>query len=131
MSPDEIVALILRLPSTEQSSHFGNADFRVGGKIFASHPKPGQFNLNITPEQQAMLTEAEPRAFAALPNKWGEKGWTSAWAEHLDETTALSAFRMAWANVAPRALVNAELSPQAGATTTPSNGRGQPRQPGR
>lgn len=77
MSSDEIVALILSLPSAEQSSHFGNADFRVGGKIFASHPKPGQFNLNLTPEQQA------------------------------------------------------ELSPQAGATTTPSNGRGQPRRPGR
>lgn len=107
MSPDEVVSLILSLPEVRQSAHFGHTDFRVANKIFATHPRPGQFNLNLRPEQQALLVEAEAAMFQAIPNKWGEKGWTTADAQALDEVTALSALRMAWTNVAPRAIADA------------------------
>lgn len=104
MTEEAIIALALSLPEATQSSHFGTMDFRVRNKIFASHPKPEALNLNLTREQQQMLVEAEPGIFAPLPNKWGEKGWTSAAIAALDKATALSALRMAWSNVAPKTL---------------------------
>ena len=101
MSPEEVVALIVSLPGVQQSAHFGTVDFRVANRIFATRPTPGDFNLKLSREQQAMLTESEPAMFRPVPNKWGEKGWTTAQADALDAVTALSAFRMAWSNVAP------------------------------
>ena len=104
MKEADLVALALALPEAAQSAHFGTTDFRVRNKIFASHPKPESFVLKLTPEQQQMLVEAEPAIFAPLPNKWGQKGWTAASIGALDAPTARSALRMAWGNVAPKAL---------------------------
>jgi hypothetical protein len=104
MTEADLFALVLALPEATQSSHFGNVDFRIRNKIFASHPQPETLVLKLTGEQQQMLAEAEPTIFAPLPNKWGEKGWTSASIAGLDETTARSALTMAWGNVAPKVL---------------------------
>jgi hypothetical protein len=104
MKEADLLALVLSLPEAAQSAHFGNTDFRVRNKIFATHPKPESLVLKLTPEQQEMLVGAEPRVFAPLPNKWGEKGWTSASIKALDKATARSALTMAWGNVAPKAL---------------------------
>ena len=104
MKEAELLALVLALPEATQSSHFGNMDFRVRNKIFASHPKPETLVLKLTPEQQEMLVETESTIFAPLPNKWGEKGWTNASIAALDKATARSALTMAWGNVAPKVL---------------------------
>ena len=104
MDADAATALALSMPEAVQSSHFGNADFRVRDRIFASMPKAGAMVLKLTTEQQEMLVEAEGAVFSALPNKWGEKGWTTVLLAALDEPTALSALWMAWGNVAPKAL---------------------------
>lgn len=105
MTEAELTTLVLALPQTEQSSHFGTADFRVGGKIFASRPEPGLVVLKLNVGQQEMLTGSESTIFAKLPNKWGDKGWTSARVAALDEPTARSALLMAWSNVAPKQLL--------------------------
>ena len=104
MKEIELVALILSFPEAEQSSHFGNNDFRVRGRIFASYPEPERLVLKLSVEQQAMLIESESGIFGRLPNKWGDKGWTKARIGMLDEATARSALQMAWANVAPKRL---------------------------
>ena len=104
MSEAELFALILTFPEAEQSSHFGTTDFRVRGKIFASHPEPERLVLKLTVEQRDMLTETASKVFARLPNKWGDKGWTNARIAVLDLATARSALQMAWANVAPKHL---------------------------
>jgi hypothetical protein len=104
VSQAELFALILSFPEAEQSSHFGTTDFRVRGKIFASHPEPERLVLKLTIEQQEMLTETAAKVFAKLPHKWGDKGWTSASIPDLDEPTARSVLRMAWGNVAPKSL---------------------------
>ena len=36
MTPSDLRRLALALPGTEESSHMGAPDFRVGGRIFAS-----------------------------------------------------------------------------------------------
>ncbi|MHB1102256.1 MAG: MmcQ/YjbR family DNA-binding protein [Devosia sp.] len=104
MTETELIALILALPEVEQSSHFGNLDFRVRRKIFVSRPEPGRLVLKLGVDQQQMLTDSESEVFTKLPNKWGDKGWTNARIAALVESTARSALRMAWANVAPKSL---------------------------
>lgn len=104
MNDADVFALALALPGAAESSHFGNRDFRVRNRIFASCPRPGSVVLKLTPEQQVLLVEAEPAIFEPLPNKWGGKGWTSASTAALDPATARSALRMAWGNVAPKSL---------------------------
>jgi hypothetical protein len=104
MREAELLALVRTMPECEQSSHFGTVDFRVRNKIFCTHPKLDQLNLKLTREQQQMLVETEPAVFRPLPNKWGLKGWTTAVVGKLDKTTARSALRMAWENVASKSL---------------------------
>lgn len=103
MTEAELDALILSMPEATQSSHFDAADFRVRGRIFATRPGPGKLTLKLTPAQQEMLCTTEGDVFARVPNKWGDKGWTSARVDALDEETARSVLTMAWSNVAPRA----------------------------
>lgn len=63
--------------------------------------------LKLTPEQQQMLCEAEPKVFAPVPGGWGRKGWTHMTVTHADATTARSALWAAWRTVAPRMLQKA------------------------
>jgi hypothetical protein len=100
MSPDEIAAIALSLPGTAESSHFGKRDFRAP-KIFLSLPSPRTANLNFTPDQQLMFTGLYPEAFAALPNKWGQRGWTALHLDACEEATARKAIEAAWTNVVP------------------------------
>jgi hypothetical protein len=49
----------LSLEGAEEGSHMGHADFRVGGRIFATLAPQhlGYGNLMLTPEQQAAFVE--------------------------------------------------------------------------
>ncbi len=107
MTPEVFQTLALAMPAAEPSSHFGQADARVKGKIFASrlNDAAGVATLNLLPEQQQMLCEAEPEAFKPVAGSWGVKGWTSVQVRRLDEATAKSAIAMAWRNVAPAGLL--------------------------
>src|SRR3954470_13639211 len=70
--------LALSLDGAVEGSHFGNADFRVGGKIFAtlSLAKQGYGVLLLTPEEQAGMVDDEPEIFSATPHGWGKNGAT-------------------------------------------------------
>jgi hypothetical protein len=70
--------LALGLPDTTEASHFHVADFRVGGKIFATlaYEKDGYGVLLLTKEQQDGMIQDAPAIFLPVPNKWGEKGAT-------------------------------------------------------
>ncbi len=107
MTDAEFIALALRLPETALSSHFGKADLRVRGKIFGgpAEGRDGDALLKLTPAQQEMMCEAEPRLFRPVPGGWGAKGWTLLALAAADEATARGALWTAWRNVAPAALV--------------------------
>jgi hypothetical protein len=100
----ELITLVRDMPECVEGSHLGTVDFRVRNKIFCTFPKPGEMVLKLTPEQQELLVAAEGETFAPIRNNWGRKGWTIARVEKLDATTAQSALRMAWGNVAPKSL---------------------------
>lgn len=105
MTPDTIAAIALSLPGTVESAHFGKRDFRAP-KIFLSLPTENTANLNLTPDQQMMFAALYPDEFTPLPNKWGQRGWTSLHLDRTEESTARRAIEAAWRNVAPKALLD-------------------------
>jgi hypothetical protein len=109
MTQQEVVFLLLSLPEAVQGSHFGTTDFRVRNKIFATLPQPDRLMVKLTTGQQQVLVEAAGEVFSPVPNKWGQRGATYATISALDEPTARSAIRMAWANAAPKALLPTQL----------------------
>lgn len=100
MEETAVLDLIRSLPGAEQSSHLGTMDFRMKGRIFATHHRPEAINLNLMPEQQEMLIETTSGVFSRLPNKRGDSGWTAMDIAAVDPTTALSALTMAHGNQA-------------------------------
>jgi len=65
----EFRRIALSLPGAEEGSHMGSADFRVGGRIFATlaSEAKGYGNLMLTPEQQADFVAEQPDVF--LPGR--------------------------------------------------------------
>jgi hypothetical protein len=57
--------IALSLPGAIEGSHQGHADFRIGKRIFATfgYPDDSWGMAKLTPEQQAVLVEAEPEIF--------------------------------------------------------------------
>lgn len=99
MTEDEFATRALALPGTVESAHFGKRDFRAP-KIFATLPLPGQAALKLSPDQQAMMLEMHAGLFSAIPNAWGQKGWTHLALADCPEDIAANALSMAWKNVA-------------------------------
>jgi len=69
MKPSDFRRLALALPNTEEGSHFGNADFRVNGRIFAtlSLEREGYGVLLLAPEQQAGMVQDAPEILHRFP----------------------------------------------------------------
>ncbi len=109
MTPAAFLKLALSLPEVAQGKHQGGGDLRVAGRIFSSPAdRPGgAAYLKLTPDQQAMLCEAEPDTFAPVPGGWGKKGATWIYPAKADAKTARSALWMAWRNAASKILLKA------------------------
>jgi len=105
MDENEFRKAALAMPEAAEKSHFGKADFRVRNRIFASLPDATAAVINLTREQQEMLTGAEPGLFAVIPGGWGARGWTGLLLENCDEATLQSALWMGWRNAAPHKLL--------------------------
>ena len=90
--------IALSLEGAEEGSHFGSADFRVGGRIFATlaAEKQGYGNLLLTPEQQAMFVAEAPEMFLPIPGGWGKNGATHVRLAVANEDVLLGALRTAW-----------------------------------
>src|ERR1700687_3103991 len=105
--------LALALPEAVEGSHFGNADFRVGGKIFAklSLESKGYGVLLLTPEQQAGMVEDEPEIFSPIPGGWGRKSSTRVLLAKVAPDILEAALRTAWLGKAPKCLLRSASKP--------------------
>lgn len=76
----------------------GAADFRVGGRIFATlaSQDKGYGNLMLTPEQQVTFVEELPEVFLAIPGGWGKSGATHIRLAAANEDMLSGALRTAW-----------------------------------
>ncbi|HEY2860783.1 MAG TPA: MmcQ/YjbR family DNA-binding protein [Terracidiphilus sp.] len=98
LTPADFRRLALSLEGAEEGSHFGAADFRVGGRIFATlaAEKLGYGNLMITPDQQAAFVAEAPDVFLPIPGGWGRNGATHVRLSAANEDVLLGALRTAW-----------------------------------
>jgi hypothetical protein len=99
--------IALSMPDAVESSHFGNPDFRVNGKIFATLglEKEGYGVLLLTPEQQAGMVEDEPEVFSPVPGGWGRKGSTRVRLAKVAPDILEAALRTAWLRKTPKRLL--------------------------
>jgi len=90
--------IALSLEGAEESSHMGAADFRVGGRIFATlaSVKEGYGNLMLTPEQQADFVAGRPDLFLPIAGGWGRMGMTHIRLAAATEDVLAGALQAAW-----------------------------------
>lgn len=76
----------------------GAADFRVGGRIFATLASEslGYGNLMLTPEQQAEFVAELPDVFLPIAGGWGRMGMTHIRLATASEDVLTGALRTAW-----------------------------------
>ena len=98
MNARDFRRLALSLDGAEESSHIGNPDFRVGGRIFAtlSSQSQGYGNLMLRPEQQAVFVEELPDVFLPIAGGWGRMGMTHIRLAAASEDVLAGALRTAW-----------------------------------
>lgn len=98
MNAEDFRRIALSLEGAEEGSHMGAADFRVGGRIFATlaSVKDGYGNLMLTPEQQAAFVGELPEVFVPIPGGWGRMGMTHIRLAEANEDVLSGALRTAW-----------------------------------
>ena len=107
MRAADLRRIALSLPEAVEGSHFGNADFRVGGKIFATLAleKEGYGVLLLTPQEQAGMVEDAPEMFSPVPGGWGKRGATRVRLAKVPADILEGALRTAWRRRAPKRLL--------------------------
>jgi len=90
--------IALNLEGAEEGSHMGAADFRVGGRIFATlaSQDKGYGNLMLTPELQAEFVGELPEVFLPIHGGWGRMGATHIRLAKANEDMLTGALRAAW-----------------------------------
>jgi hypothetical protein len=98
MTAAEFRRIALGLEGAEEGSHMGAADFRVGGRIFATlaHQKQGYGNLMLTPEVQAQFVAEAPDVFLPVAGGWGRNGATHIRLAKANRDLLAGALHAAW-----------------------------------
>jgi hypothetical protein len=120
MTTDEFRRLALSFPEVVEGSHMGHADFRVGGKIFATLGWPNERYgaAMLTPQDQDLLVKDHPKTFAPAAGAWGASGSTTITLRGASKRAVAIALEAAWRKRAPKRL------------SAESRGKRAPRAPG-
>lgn len=96
--------LALSLPEAEEHSHFGQPDFRLHNRIFATlaSAKDGYGNLKLTPAQQTDFVRDRPDLFLPIPGGWGRMGMTHIRLAAASPDDLLAALQCAYQNLKRR-----------------------------
>ena len=98
MTASDFRRIALGLEGAEEGSHMGAADFRVGGRIFATlaSERQGFGNLMLNPDQQAAFMADQPDVFIPVAGTWGRNGATHVRLAMASEELLRGALRSAW-----------------------------------
>src|SRR5208282_3487447 len=98
MKTSDFRRIALSFEGAEEGSHMGAADFRVGGRIFATlaSQAKGYGNLALTPAQQAEFVRELPEVFLPIHGGWGRMGMTHIRLAKANEDVLAGALRAAW-----------------------------------
>ena len=113
MTSSQFRRIALSLPGAVEISHFGNPDFRVNGRIFATlaYASKGYGTLALTPEQQSGMVEDAPDIFSPGPGGWGRQGATFVRLAKVKADMLEGALRLAWHRRAAQKPVRAKRKP--------------------
>jgi hypothetical protein len=101
MTPGQFRKIALHLPEAVESAHMGHADFRVGGKIFATlGPEETWGMVKLTPEQQTDFVQTNPKMFEPFNGAWGRRGCTKVLLKAATTPVVTPAIVAAWENIA-------------------------------
>jgi hypothetical protein len=106
MTADEFRRLALSFPGAVEGSHMGHADFRVGGKIFATLGWPNERYgaAMLTPQDQDLLVKDHSKTFAPAAGAWGASGSTTILLRGASKRAVGIALEAAWRKRAPKGL---------------------------
>jgi hypothetical protein len=98
MNANDFRRIALLQEGAEEGSHMGAADFRVGGRIFATlaSQAQGYGNLMLSVEQQAAFVEEQPDVFLPIAGGWGRMGATHIRLAAANEDLLTGALHTAW-----------------------------------
>ena len=105
MKPAQFREMALSHPGVVEGAHMGHADFRVGGKIFATLGYPNEHSavVMLTPQDQDLLVRDHPGTFSPVASTWGAFGSTTVDLAGADMSIVAIAIEAAWRKRAPRA----------------------------
>jgi hypothetical protein len=109
MTADEFRTIALSFPEATEGAHMGHADFRVGGKIFATlgYPNDAHGAVMITPQDQDLLVRDHPKTFQPAAGAWGAAGSTTVLLRGASKRAVKLAIEAAWRKRAPKRLLTA------------------------
>jgi hypothetical protein len=128
MNADKFRSMALDLPAAVEGSHMGHADFRVGGRIFASlGPNEDWGMVKLTAEQQKKAIAEESDVYKPAAGAWGRGGATIVTLKAAKIASVRASLELAWRNTAPKKLFEEEAPDEAQGTarTSASRGRGK------
>ena len=98
MDANDFRELALGFDDAEESAHMGAADFRVGGRIFATlaHEHLGFGNLMLSPDLQQSLVAEAPEVFLPVSGGWGRQGATHIRLAGATPEQLLKGLQLAW-----------------------------------
>ena len=97
----ELRRMALALEGTQEAPHFDRTAFKVA-RIYVTLAADGRSaNFKLTPDEQELKCMMAPEAFAPVPNKWGQQGWTTATLAKLGAAELEHALKTAWAHAVP------------------------------
>ncbi|HEY2547566.1 MAG TPA: MmcQ/YjbR family DNA-binding protein [Candidatus Acidoferrum sp.] len=98
MNAKDFRRIALSFEGAQEGSHMGHADFRVGGRIFATLASvdKGYGNVKLTLEQQPAFVEELPEVFLPVAGGWGRTGMTHIRLSAVSEDVLRGALHVAW-----------------------------------
>lgn len=101
----DIRRLALAFEGAEESPHFEKVSFRIKKKIFATLQEEKElFFVKLTLIDQEVFHRFRPGSIAAVPNKWGQQGWTQFCYPKLPESLVQDALTLSYCAIAPATL---------------------------
>jgi hypothetical protein len=109
VTADEFRRMALSLPEVVEGSHMGHADFRVGGKIFATlgYPSDRFGVVMLSPQDQDLIVRDYPKTFSRVAGGWGASGGTIVLLRGASKRAVKIALEAAWRKRAPKRLASA------------------------
>jgi hypothetical protein len=106
MTPNEFRELALSFTEAIESAHMHHADFRVGGRIFATlgYPDQDSATVKLTREEQIQFVRENPGVFKPVKGAWGRQGSTNIYLPAAKVQTVREALTAAWRNTVPKRL---------------------------